>query len=347
MNLSRKDFINKMKKNLNGKKILLIGIGFYDYEKKIVEKLKSRGAYVDYYLEKPINKLMNKLCNKFKTVIDYYQRYLISKLDNDYNYILVIKGEALTEHFLSKLKKMNKKAELIMYQWDSIKRIPEVKKTMKYFDSIFTFDRIDSLNYDNMKFRPLFYRDETKKALNKVTDKKIDLLFIGWMHSNRYEILKKIKKEKNKELDEIKFYLHTGIINYLKNKIQNKKFNNFKQVEFIFRKMDYEKVISLSSKSKVILDITHPEQNGLTIRTIEALGSGNKLITNNKDITNYDFFKKENILLFDSDKLEIDSNFWQYDYVDLSSTIYERYSLDSWIDDVFLWKKFNECPRRS
>ena len=59
--------------------------------------------------------------------------------------------------------------------------------------------------------------------------------------------------------------------------------------------MSQEEIISLISKSKAILDINHPSQVGLTMRTFETLGANKKLITTNENIKIYDFFDKENI----------------------------------------------------
>jgi hypothetical protein len=44
-----------------------------------------------------------------------------------------------------------------------------------------------------------------------------------------------------------------------------------------------EEIADLFKSSKVVLDITHPNQKGLTSRTFEALSSGSKLITNNEN----------------------------------------------------------------
>ncbi|CAC9442957.1 hypothetical protein [uncultured Gammaproteobacteria bacterium] len=54
-----------------------------------------------------------------------------------------------------------------------------------------------------------------------------------------------------------------------------------------FNKVSYsgykKKIADLFKSSKVVLDITHPNQKGLTSRTFEALRSGSKLITNNEN----------------------------------------------------------------
>ena len=47
--------------------------------------------------------------------------------------------------------------------------------------------------------------------------------------------------------------------------------------------------------SRSIIEIEDIDQNGLTLRSLESIFFGKKLITDNRDIVNYDFYKKENI----------------------------------------------------
>ena len=46
---------------------------------------------------------------------------------------------------------------------------------------------------------------------------------------------------------------------------------------------------------KIVLDLQHPKQQGLSFIVFEALTYGKKLITLNQDIVTYDFYRPENI----------------------------------------------------
>ena len=86
--------------------------------------------------------------------------------------------------------------------------------------------------------------------------------------------------------------------------------------------------------TKVIVDIQSPLQTGLTMRTLEMVGLKKKLITTNIDIVNYDFYNPNNIMVISRDNPKLDKRFFESDYVDIPSEIYQKYSITSWILDI-------------
>lgn len=96
-----------------------------------------------------------------------------------------------------------------------------------------------------------------------------------------------------------------------------------------------ETVANIMHRSKAILDIQHPAQTGLTMRTIETLGIGRKLITTNTDIVNYDFYNEENILVIDRTNPVIPNSFIEHNAKEVSQQIYQKYSLNGWIEEIF------------
>ncbi|HHA1983717.1 TPA: hypothetical protein ACOED4_004740, partial [Enterobacter ludwigii] len=101
-----------------------------------------------------------------------------------------------------------------------------------------------------------------------------------------------------------------------------------------FKSLKEDDVISVVVNSKCILDISHPLQQGLTMRSIETLGAKRKLITTNKSIINYDFFDENNILVVDNTvtKNQVDE-FLQRKYKLLEAEIYNKYSVNYWVQD--------------
>ena len=102
-----------------------------------------------------------------------------------------------------------------------------------------------------------------------------------------------------------------------------------------FNSLNSDQMIDLYDKSEVILDISHPYQSGLTMRTFEAIGAGKKLITTNMNIKKYPFYNENNIYLIDRENIQIDLNFFKNKYLHLSDELYESYSIDGWLYDIF------------
>jgi hypothetical protein len=88
-------------------------------------------------------------------------------------------------------------------------------------------------------------------------------------------------------------------------------------------------------RSRVILDIQHPAQEGLTMRTIEMIGAGKKLLTTNREVISYDFYDSHNMQYIDRNNPVIDKSFFKTDYRTIDSRIYDKYSIRGWLREVF------------
>ncbi len=69
---------------------------------------------------------------------------------DDYDYVIVLKGESLDKKNLLKFKNKFKNAQFIYYAWDSIKNYPHIQEYLNLFDRVFTFDDNDAREYDFM-----------------------------------------------------------------------------------------------------------------------------------------------------------------------------------------------------
>ena len=129
-------------------------------------------------------------------------------------------------------------------------------------------------------------------------------------------------------------YLQSPLL-FIYNKLFVEVFKKAKYKEFNYHSLSEKETVKTIENSKIVFDICNKNQVGLTMRTIEALGSQRKLITTNKDIVNYDFFDKNNIYVFDLESFEIPSAFLETEYHEINENIYKKYSLSSWINTIF------------
>ena len=236
-----------------------------------------------------------------------------------------------SKKILSVYKKAFNNSKFYLYLYDSLNNISNISEKFPYFDNISSFDKKDCSNNKILKFKPLFYCDEYYRKTNNQSY-KYDLCFIGTIHSDRYKILKMVKKEAEDNGLNMFFYpyLQSKFIYYFY-KIFKPEFRNSKISDFKFNKLSSKTISKIIDESNVIIDIQHPKQTGLTMRTIEILGLRKKLITTNKDIQNYDFYNKNNIMIVDRNQFIISRDFFNKQYINLNNEIYEKYSLGSWV----------------
>lgn len=325
----------------NKKKVLFFSPIFFGYELEIKRKIEKAGFIVDFYDDRPSNKTLDKILirknpkylkNKIKK---YFSNIILSNKEKEYDYVFFIKCEAALEEDLKNIRTQFKTATFILYLYDSIKNIKYFDMKQKYFDYIYSFD-LEDCKEKNINFLPLFYLDcySGKQEKNHY---KFDLSFIGTAHSDRPYIVNQIRKNlinKGKKYY-FQLYVPSRLIYHVK-KIVNKDFRELdKNGHITLEKVSSTTVRDVINESNTILDIQHPNQSGLTMRTIELIGMKKKIITTNYHIQEYDFFNSNNIAVIDREKPLLKESFFDNKYEQLDYQIYEKYSIDSWIQRIF------------
>lgn len=117
-------------------------------------------------------------------------------------------------------------------------------------------------------------------------------------------------------------------------KVINPGFRGARPDDFKFASIAKQNVQDVFNASACILDIEHPKQSGLTMRTLETLGAEKKLITTNRDVRSYDFFDERNICVIDRQSPEIPAAFLTSPYVPVPPGIYGRYRLQGWMNEI-------------
>jgi hypothetical protein len=325
-------------KTFAGKRILLIGIGFYDYEATIVERLRRHGATVQVFFDLPVILRRGALASALRRadvkaldIIKLHERRILRATRAvSYDFVLIIKSSGLRTEFLQALRHQQSRAEFILYLWDSLARILGIEERIPYFDRILTFDRRDSAARPDLQFRPLFYREDSRPvAVCSADQDRVDLCCVGWLHSDRLQMIRRIQSLAHLQGMSVFVYLYSGVFTSLKLALAG----NSRDVHF--RPLPYHRVMEMNRRASVIVDLPHAEQSGMTIRAIEAVGLGKKLMTTAGDVVNYDFFSEENVQLLRPDDLRLDRAFARNPAAPVSEEIRHRYSLDAWLEDVF------------
>lgn len=319
---------------MSRKKVLFIGIGFYDYDQAIINEFKKLGYDVDYYSEVPKGfwyKLSMRL--KFKKGIDLavnrVNNFIVKDSADAYDLIFVIKGEFLSSEAIKKIRSRNNNGQCLLYLWDSLDRIPIGEDKFKIYDKIYSFDRVDCDKNKDFIFNPLFFRNEFKYSEDE-NKQDNDLFFLGWYHSDRFKLVKKIDLFCSANQLKSRLLLYTSYINYLLHSITGGELKGNKRFLF-FSPISSNANVEQIRRSRVVLDVAHPSQSGLTMRTIELIGSKKKIITTNSDIVNYDFYNKNNILIIDRDKPILNKSFFETPYQKIDNSVIDYYQIDKWL----------------
>lgn len=326
--------------NLNGKRVLLFTSKLFNYHQLIKNQIELEGAIVHMYDERnnptSIEKILLRKAHFLMAgkVNRYYEKVAEKEKQFNPDYIFFVSPEAVTRAAMKILRRSYPKSKFILYMWDSVQN-KRVQGILGYFDKKFSFDPNDCEKY-NMKLRPLFYAKTFSTNEERKTDFKYDVSFIGTVHSDRAKILHKVKEYCDEHEMSYYFYLFIpGKLLYFLRMVFTQGLRQWEKNYLHIKPIAKEKVAEISSETRCVIDINHPHQTGLTMRTIEMLGLKRKLMTTNTNIKQYDFYRPEDQIVIDRYNIKIDDNKLKQKYVDIPCDIYQKYSLRSWVREIF------------
>jgi len=323
---------------LNGKKVLFIAPRFFGYEREIKSALERRGATVEWLRDRPLDTpLALAVLRIFPRAMlawaDRYYRKRIQSMDvSKFDIVFAMNPITLTPKIVKLIRELNPSARYVIYMWDSMENRAHLRHILEFFDLKWCFDP-DTAAQFAMGYRPLFYLKDY--AASSVGGGVVDVSFVGSIHTDRYAVISKVRGRIPAGLN-CAFYLYLParwifwVQKVLRPSMWKAKFR-----EFIFQPIPSARVVEIFKQSKVILDIEHPKQRGLTMRTLETLGAGKKLITTNPRVASYDFYDPDNVAIIDRRDPRIPERFWSTPYRAPAPEVRERYSIDGWVEEIF------------
>ncbi|WP_395828058.1 hypothetical protein [Collimonas sp.] len=330
-----------------GERILFIAPRFFGYEKEIKRELEAFGNQVDWYDDRPSSTSLMKAMIRFrpqlvaKIVNKYFDDIIRKAADVDYDVVLVIKGEAFPAEKIQILREILPEARFLYYSWDSLQNFKNSYEKLKYFDKVYSFDRFDAIKNKKIQHLSLFYtRAYEVLGLSKKTKGQsvIDLLFLGSIHSDRYLVVKKVWAAVKYLKPNVRLYAHFFYQSkwvFAIRKIVDSQFRLIPWSDVKWKSLKSENTLALIERSQILVDVHHPGQTGLTMRTIECLGAKRKLITTNSDVKSYDFYDSNNILVIDRLAPLVPDSFINTDFRPVDEDIYAKYSLRKWLIEIF------------
>lgn len=252
--------------------------------------------------------------------LEYWKKHL-----NEYDTIIVF-DNAVTPRLLEFIKtNILGTSELKIWLWN----VPNegIGYLKENFD-VYCFDQNYSKEY-GLTFLEQFY------ILDSINlDEKIDVLrdfyFVG------------ADKCRVQQLDQLAGMLEESELTYLFDVFSNDKQSNRSGINYLDSKITYPEIIKKIQESKVIVEINKDGQVGLTLRALEAVFYGKKLVTNNSRIKEYDFYNPNNILVLD-DVNSVDLiEFLNKPFQPLSRQIIEKYSFSNWINGITRFNRREE-----
>lgn len=273
--------------------------GWLDIFRKIVRKLNSPLTalfYGNWYKE----------ISGFKKIIVFDTSY------------------AMDINLLHNISRVAPHAERYVYSWNIVQNEHKFIKSLKNARSngfiYYSYDCNDCKKY-GLEFNTIMYDPDL--GLDATTEQaQYDVLFLGFLKDRKDKILSLYQILLQSELR-----AHFVIVD------KTKQCNS---LPFDIRDcyVSYVDYLNMLKKSRAILDITQKGQNGFSMRVMESIYLGKKLISTNTALLNADFYNPNNILVVDVENVDTHAiqEFMNIDFQPYPDKIKSYYSIDSWIN---------------
>lgn len=328
-------------------RVLFIGPRTFGYENEIKREIELAGYSADWHDERPSSSPLIKALIRVSPQLAaplsniYFDRIIRAASKDEHQIVFVIKGEALSVEKIRELRLLMPGARFIYFAWDSLSNVKGSRQKLAYFDRVYSFDRFDCLSEVKIKHLPLFYVSAYENLApggsGDAVNQDIDLLLLASVHSDRYSVAQKIFRAARRVMPAVSIYEYLYFQSrwvFALRKLVDPEFRIIPWRAVRWRALNPGETLSLVARSRILVDVHHPKQTGLTMRMLEGVGAGKKVITTNPDVKYYDFYRPENILVVDRDNPEIPADFILQPYQPLAPEVYRRYSLRRWLKEI-------------
>jgi hypothetical protein len=320
-------------------KICLISFDNWNYDKHIVDVLNKKsieafhikiGGFKHKNIWSRISNTFSKVFLGKNPKIQKRQEFILKSLEEKgiQDQILVINPELIDLDCHLKIKSYTKK--YITYLYDSVDRCPVEHLLDGIFDDIYSFDKDDITKYNFKETTNYNYIEKPNLSSKNI---KNQVLYIA-SFDNRLEIVYKLRELFKKNMISFRFIVvgkKTSLFK-LKNMFFKDKIDG---LELRRKRVEQEDLKKLYTETFAILDIVREKQSGLSFRIFEAMAFQKKVITNNQNVKNYNFYNSNNIWVIENENYKIDNSFFQTEYYPIPDDIYYIYTLDNWVNTVF------------
>ena len=279
------------------KKILLIGLNYHSYTGEIVRELRAQGHEVHFHDIQP-PKLWLKVLRKFApsrypAALDrYHSSILTAESGFAADLVLFIQVHQFAQSNLAALRKAQPGAEFVLYNWDAISN-HDYRPYLHHFHRVYTFYPQDAKAL-GLHYLPLFCiraflglrrLDATGQAVYTVGN---------IVNPRRYQAIRAFRQHCAAHGTAFRAYL-VGSTHALALLMRN----GHLPLDVSLRSIPQAEFIRLIETSSAVFDFANHHQVGYTMRTIENLCAGKKLITNNQAIRDEPFYSDDRIHVFD------------------------------------------------
>lgn len=278
-------------------KILFIGIEYHNYTDAILAEMEHLGAEVTFVDIQPRSlpfKALRTLARPlYEHVVQRHLRAAVSVAESiAYDKVVFLQVHQMALETLEALRRAQPQAEFSLYNWDSI-ATHDYRAHAPLFDRILTFDRRDAAKH-GYGYLPLFCIRPWQERVERQVSTRSVYMVGNVVGLARYHAVEAFREYCLRE--RVLFRQHLKIspvvlIQALRAGIRPR--------GVTLKVISEQKFREIIETSNAAFDFANHAQSGQTMRMMESLCAGKKVVTSNVWVRQEPFFSPDRIHVFD------------------------------------------------
>lgn len=284
-------------KNPRGR-ILFIAFDYHDYTRGINAEFQALGFDSRFHSlqpGKPYLKVARRLPGPmYQTLLNrYHRRIILTYAPNAFDHVVFLQVHQFSHENLALLKARQASAHFSLYNWDAVST-HDYRPYLGYFDSAHTFDPADARAL-GINYLPLFCMRKLQ-GLPREGLAPMSAYFVGnIVNPERYRAVMAFDRFCRSEGIAFRHYLSTTVHGWT-----TMRRAGIRPGGVSLRAMRDDDFIGLISAAAAVFDFANHRQTGFTMRTMENLCAGRKIITNNPNVRSAEFYSDDRFLIFEN-----------------------------------------------
>jgi len=278
-------------------KILFFGLDYHNYTRSLIREMEAQGGDVVYVDIQPRSLFFKSLRTVARALYERYlqihhERAVRRAAGRNYDKVIFLQAHQMDENRLARLRNSLPRAQFTLYNWDSISN-HDYRRQAPIFDRVLTFDSRDAAAY-GYGYLPLFCDRPMQGLRRDRADPRTVSMIGNLVMPQRYRAVEAFRTYSN--LHDINFlqYLKISPVSYAKMRGAGLRPQGVK-----LRSISTPSLNDITERSAAVFDFANHEQSGQTMRMMENLCSGKKIITNNRWVREEPFYSPDRIHVFD------------------------------------------------
>ncbi len=286
-----------MQQNANqGSRLLFVGLQYLQYTAAIIDEMQRAGyavTFIDIQPRTLVFKIFRTLSARLYAayVNRKHKRAILQASAQRFDRVFFLQTHQMSLDNLQLLRDTQKDATFTLYNWDSLSNHDYLSRAA-FFHRVLTFDREDATR-NGFEYLPLFCVRKIQGLRHDRARPRSVFMVGNIVNVDRYHAVQRFAqycRSKNIEFDS---YLVVSLVVYL---IMLGRGIVPRGIHF--RSISQSTLADMTERALAVFDFANHRQSGYTMRTIENLCAGKKIITNNKHILTDYFHSPDRIHCF-------------------------------------------------